>query len=108
LDLHRVVDLLPDRAAESFSEWLEQHPEIATISPDRCGLYAEGAALGALQPQQVADRFHLILNLSATMERVLEERSRQLILPPVEDPVTATQAPDADVGSTSVPVAALP
>ena len=42
LDLHRVVDLLPDRASESFSEWLNTHPEIATISRDRCGLYAEG------------------------------------------------------------------
>jgi transposase len=108
LDLHRVVDLLPDRAAESFSEWLQQHPEIETISRDRCGLYAEGAALGAPQSQQVADRFHLILNLSATMERVLEERSRQLILPPVENPVADTQAPAADGGSTGAPVATLP
>lgn len=81
LDLHRVLDLLPDRASESFSKWLKGHPEIATISRDRCGLYAEGATLGAPQSQQVADRFHLILNLSTTMERVLEERSRQLILP---------------------------
>jgi transposase len=71
-------------------------------------LYAEGAALGAPQSQQVADRFHLILNLSATMERVLEERSRQLILPPAEDPVAAPHAPDIDGGSTGVPVAALP
>jgi transposase len=41
-----------------------------TIARDRCGIYAEGAALGAPQSQQVADRFHLVLNLSATMERV--------------------------------------
>ena len=86
LDLHRVLDLLPDRAAESFSAWLKQHPEIVTISRDRCGLYAEGATLGAPQSQQVADRFHLLVNLSTTMERVLEERSRQLILPPIEQP----------------------
>jgi transposase len=52
LDLHRVIDLLPDRAAESFSAWLKRHPEIVTISRDRCGLYAEGAALGAPQSQQ--------------------------------------------------------
>jgi transposase len=100
LDLHRVVDLLPDRAAESFSEWLQQHPEIATISRDRCGLYAEGAALGAPQSQQIADRFHLILNLSATMERVLEERSRQLILPPVQHPPTEPQLATAGDLST--------
>jgi transposase len=104
LDLHRVVDLLPDRAAESFSEWLKQHPEIVTIARDRCGIYAEGAALGAPQSQQIADRFHLVLNLSATMERVLEERSRQLILPPVEDPVTASQpAVSSDAGTDAPP-----
>jgi len=91
LDLHRVLDLLPDRSAESFSAWLRQHPEILTIARDRCGLYAEGAALGAPQAQQIADRFHLILNLSTTMERVLEERSRQLVLPP-EDSIPEAQA----------------
>jgi transposase len=85
LDLHRVIDLLPDRSSESMADWLRQHPEIATVSRDRCGLYAEGASIGAPQAQQVADRFHLILNLSATMERVLEERSRELVLPPLEE-----------------------
>jgi transposase len=94
LDLHRVVDLLPDRTAESFSEWLQQHSEIVTISRDRCGLYAEGASLGAPEAQQIADRFHLILNLSATMERVLEERSRQLVLPPVDGPVVVSESTD--------------
>jgi transposase len=97
LDLHHVIDLLPERAAESFSAWLKQHPEIVTIARDRGGLYAEGAALGAPQAQQVADRFHLLVNLSATMERVLEERSQQLILPPVEKP--AAPAPPEQVGA---------
>jgi transposase len=108
LDLHRVVDLLPDRAAESFSEWLQRHPEIVTISRDRCGIYAEGATLGAPQSQQVADRFHLVLNLSATMERVLEERSRQLILPPVEDLTTEVQPATGDDASIDVPPSTLP
>src|SRR3954468_13406287 len=102
LDAHRVVDLLPDRAADSFSEWLRQHPEIVTVSRDRCGIYAEGAALGAPQSQQVADRFHLVLNLSATMERVLEERSRKLILPPVNDAAAETQLAPPSEASTNI------
>jgi transposase len=108
LDLHRVVDLLPDRAAESFSEWLQKHPEIVTVARDRCGLYAEGAALGAPQSQQVADRFHLVLNLSSTMERVLEERSRHLVLPPAEDPAPTSQSGSARSVSTDVSEAAPP
>ena len=86
LDLHRVVDLLSDRSSESLASWLEQHPGIATIARDRCGLYAEGARIGAPDAQQVADRFHLILNLSAAVERVFEERRRELVLPPDEEP----------------------
>ena len=95
LDLHRVADLLPDRSSESFSSWLQQYPGIATIARDRCGLYAEGARIGAPAAQQVADRFHLILNLSSAVERVFEERSRELVLPPMaesEAPVTAASS----------------
>ncbi len=106
LDLPRVIDLLPERTAESFSAWLGQHPEIVTISRDRCGLYAEGATLGAPQSQQIADRFHLLVNLSATMERVLEERSQQLILPPVEK--SAAQASQAKVGNPGQDLPPLP
>jgi transposase len=73
-----------------------------TISRDRCGIYAEGAALGAPQSQQIADRFHLVLNLSATMERVLEERSRKLILPSVDDAAPESQPVAHDEASTSI------
>jgi len=103
-----VVDLLPDRAAESFSAWLQQHPGVLTIARDRCGLHAEGAALGAPHAQQIADRFHLILNLSATMERVLEERSRQLVLPPSDGPAASAQPTPGDLSADSPSPASLP
>jgi transposase len=109
LDLHSVIDLLPVRSAESLSEWLQQHPEVMTISRDRCGLYADGAALGAPHAQQIADRFHLVLNLSAAVERVLEEHSRELTLPPAEEAVrNADIACPAQVDAASPPVTAPP
>ncbi len=108
LEFRRVVDLLPDRSAESLSEWLQQHPEIVTISRDRCGIYAEGAALGAPQAQQIADRFHLIMNLSSTMERVLEERSRQLLLPAVEDSVPDSPSAGPSGAHADMPLPAPP
>lgn len=84
LERHRVVELLPERSAESFADWLMNNQTVSVISRDRSGLYAEGAALGAPSAQQVADRFHLLLNLSAAIERALEERSSQLQLPAAE------------------------
>ena len=81
LERHRVADLLPDRSAESLTLWLEKHPGVEVIARDRGGLYADGASQGAPSAIQVADRFHLVVNLSCAVERVLEERSRELVLP---------------------------
>lgn len=103
LDLHRVIDLLPERTAESFAAWLMQHPQIVTIARDRAGLYAEGARCGAPQAQQIADRFHLLVNLSATMERVLEAHSRHLIGPSTEEPAAPPQADAAELNQDGLP-----
>jgi transposase len=81
LEQRRVIDLLANRSVNAFHAWLEQHPGIAVIARDRSGAYPEAASLGAPDAQQVADRFHLLLNLSAAVERAFEERSQQLLLP---------------------------
>jgi transposase len=69
LERHRVVDLLPDRAAPSVAQWLHAHPSVEIVCRDRSGLYAEGIRQGAPQAVQVLDRFHLMQNLRDTLER---------------------------------------
>jgi transposase len=59
LDGHQIIDLLPDRQAESASAWMATHPEIRHVSRDRGAEYASAASTGAPQAVQVADRFHL-------------------------------------------------
>ena len=78
LERSQVVDLLPTRSADSFGEWLAQHPEVTTVSRDRQGVYAEGARRGAPKAVQVADRFHLVLNLTQAVERELAVNRRHL------------------------------
>jgi transposase len=78
LERSQVVDLLPTRSADAFGEWLAQHPGVTTISRDRHGVYAEGARRGAPGAVQVADRFHLVLNLTQAVERELAVNRRQL------------------------------
>ena len=85
LERREVLDVLPDRSAESTASWLACHPAIEIVSRDRCGLYAQGAAEGAPQASQVADRFHLLQNLRHAIEQQLNRApSRQLQLAPQE------------------------
>jgi transposase len=73
LERGRVIDLLPDRSADSFARWLEDHPEVAVITRDRSGLYADGARQGAPGAAQVTDRYHLVSNLSEAVERDVQQ-----------------------------------
>jgi transposase len=72
LERHRLIDLLPDRTAESLADWLTAHPGVTVITRDRNGQYATGARQGAPEAVQVADRWHLLSNWREAVERTLE------------------------------------
>lgn len=81
LEKHKVVDLLPDRTSETLSTWLREHPGVEILTRDRSTEYAKAAGEGAPQAEQVADRWHLLLNIRQMLERYLPgvyERLKQL------------------------------
>lgn len=73
IDLERgcVVDLLPDRTADTLAAWLRRHPGVQVVSRDRASAYAQAATAAAPEAIQVADRFHLLVNVRDATERVL-------------------------------------
>ena len=85
VDLERLrpVDLLADRSATSLERWLHDHPGVEVIARDRSNCYAEAATNAAPEAIQVADRFHLLSNLTTAAERVLEQIP---MAPPVDEP----------------------
>ena len=66
-----MIDLLPDRKAETAKAWIRTHPEIKLVSRDRAGDYATAARQAAPQAVQTADRFHLVKNLAEAVEKAL-------------------------------------
>jgi transposase len=78
LEKHRVIDLLPDREAETLTAWLKRHTGVEIISRDRAPAYALGATGGAPQAVQVADRFHLVKNAQEALEKFMMRQNRFL------------------------------
>jgi transposase len=72
LEAHHVVDVLPDREAETVFTWLKTHPVVQVISRDQAGNYADGARRGPPQAMQVVDRLHLLLNLTTALLNLRE------------------------------------
>jgi transposase len=71
LESRRVVDLLPDREAETSAAWMRHQLDLMVVSRDRGGAYASAAREGAPQATQCADRFHLLKNLGEALEGFL-------------------------------------
>lgn len=111
LQTHRVVDLLPDRAVTTATAWFKEHPDIRVISRDRGKDYATAASQGAPQAVQVADRWHIIHNLSEAVSLVLEHFRTQLrsvsqaLVPPLMRELEKQQQTEEDSEEPSILIA---
>jgi transposase len=85
LERRRPIDLLPDRTAGTLAAWLRERPGIEVIARDRSTEFARGATEGAPQAQQVADRWHLLVNLREAIERWLNRVAGRLAGLPLDE-----------------------
>jgi transposase len=101
LERRQPVALLPDRTAETFAQWLREHPGVEVIARDRSKAYADGAHQGAPAATQVADRFHLLQNLAEALDQVFTSHGQ--VLDAVNETMCQQPVPLSD-GTVAVPV----
>lgn len=90
----RVVDVLPNRTSETFAVWFKDHPGAEIICRDRATAYTKAVKEAAPNALEVADRWHLLQNLSAAVEKTchqhrncLRKHAGQETEPTVPEPV---------------------
>lgn len=89
LERHTVVDLLAGRESAVLEKWLKEHPGVEIITRDRSGSYSEGATKGAPNAVQIADRFHLLTNLTGTLKQLVQQNPKILKLTPLRPSTTS-------------------
>ncbi|WP_435607361.1 ISL3 family transposase [Streptomyces ardesiacus] len=100
----RVVDVLPDRTSETFAAWLTEHPGAEIICRDRASAYTKAVREAAPRALEVADRWHLLQNLSAAVEKTCHQHRDCLRKRAEEETVTEGPEPPPML----IPPAGLP
>jgi transposase len=106
LETHQPIALLADRKAATLIEWLQAHPGIEVLSRDRSKTYKSAMTEGAPEAIQVADRFHLVKNLSETLEQAFGiYRSELKAAEQSQHQATVADAPEETVLAVPQPTA---
>ncbi|MFD8089329.1 ISL3 family transposase [Streptomyces malaysiensis] len=90
----RVVDVLPDRTAETFAAWLGEHPGAEIICRDRATAYTKAVKEAAPDALELADRWHLLQNLSAAVEKTCHQHRNCLRKYSEEETEAQTRVPE--------------
>lgn len=103
IETGEVIDLLTGRDGVSLKKWLAKHPEIEIVTRDRASAYSCAVSSTLPNAIQVADRFHLIKNLSDTVYDVIRIEYRNLANSLIEDSsqseeTTPLEIPDEEPG----------
>jgi hypothetical protein len=109
LERHKIVDILEGHSTELIAQWLRQRPNLEVVARDRSNVCREGIDAGAPKARQVADRWHLLHNLTQVLENFLLTKRTELkkaataeeTMP--EEPGTSESGKEDRVQSTEVP-----
>lgn len=94
-----IVDLLPDRTPQRVSDWLRAHPGVEIVTRDRAEAYAQGITDGAPHALQVADRWHLLKNVTDALTTVVQDHRTAILQHLASAEAACPEAGTADAAS---------
>lgn len=73
LHSHKIVDMIESREKNDVSAWLMEYPNIQIVFRDGSRTYANAISKSHPQALQIADRFHILKNLSDYATKALQK-----------------------------------
>ena len=78
METSRPIDLLPSRDGKVLKDWLLNNNDVMIVSRDRASSYAAAIIEACPGAIQIADRFHLLMNLSDALDTYFKSISRRI------------------------------
>ncbi|MEE9362256.1 MAG: ISL3 family transposase [Cellulophaga sp.] len=69
METSKPIDILPSREGKELKKWLSKYPDVKIVTRDRASSYASAINEVCPDAEQVADRFHLLMNLSDALDK---------------------------------------
>jgi len=105
METSRPIDLLPSRNGLVLKNWLLKYNDVQIITRDRASSYASAISEACPNAVQIADRFHLLSNLSDALDTyfksvntmirsLIKTKTKEFLTLPDLEPVSSTKSED--------------
>jgi transposase len=78
METSRPIELLPSRDGQVLKEWLLKYNDVKIVTRDRASSYAAAIIEACPNAVQIADRFHLLMNLSDALDAYFKSISKTI------------------------------
>ena len=78
METSRPIELLPSRDGQALKDWLLKYDDVKIVTRDRASSYAAAIIEACPNAVQIADRFHLLMNLSDALDAYFKSISRRI------------------------------
>ncbi len=78
METSKPIDILPSREGKELKKWLSKYPDVKIVTRDRASSYASAINEVCPNAEQVADRFHLLMNLSDALDKYFKSMNPKI------------------------------
>lgn len=112
METSRPIDLLPSRNGQVLKNWLLKYNDVKIITRDRASSYASAIIEACPNAVQIADRFHLLSNLSVALDTyfksvstrirsLINAKTNEFLELPDKEPVSDTESNDIEAATNN-------